>query len=313
MTSADQVSRLLALVPYLQRHSDADLDQTATDFGVTTDQLIADLKVLWYCGLPEGLPGDLIEIDMDAVDESGRIRLSNAEYLGRPMRFTPDEALSLVVALRAVAELAGEQDAKAVRSALAKLEAATGTSTAATVAVSGGAPGVRELLAAAIAEHKQVSFDYTDAALQPSHPVVAPVRLITNDGFGYLQAWNPQRSDWRSYRLDRIADVRSSDEAVPELGDPPDFDPSWWERSADAVAVTLTVTPKAAWITEYIPVQQVRRTDAGVEVELLVADPAWLRALVLRLGPDLLAAQPAPILASAVDAATEALAGYRAG
>lgn len=313
MTSADQVSRLLALVPYLHRHSDADLDQTATDFGITTDQLIADLSVLWYCGLPEGLPGDLIEIDMDAVAETGRIRLSNADYLSRPMRFTPDEALSLVVALRAVAELAGEQDAKAVRSALAKLEAATGTSTAATVAVAGGAPDVRELLAAAIAENRQVSFDYTDTALEPSHPVVAPVRLITSDGFGYLQAWNPQRADWRTYRLDRIAEVQLTGEAVPELGEPPEFNPSWWERSSDAVVVTLTVAPRAAWITEYIPVQQVRRSEAGVEVELLVADPAWLRALVLRLGPDLVAAEPAPILASAVAAAAEALAGYRAG
>ena len=124
-TSADQVIRLLSLVPYLQRNPDADLTETAARFGVSSEQLVEDLNVLWYCGLPGGLPGDLIEIDMDALEGSGRIRLSNADYLARPMRFTPDEALSLLVALRAVRELTGPSDTDGVDSALAKLESAT--------------------------------------------------------------------------------------------------------------------------------------------------------------------------------------------
>jgi proteasome accessory factor C len=313
MTSADQVSRLLALVPYLQRHPDADLAETASHFGIATQQLIADLGVLWYCGLPGGLPGDLIEIDMDAVAEAGKIRLSNAEYLSRPMRFTPDEALSLVVALRAVAELVGDDAAEAVRSALAKLEAAAGTPRSAVVAVVGGAAGVRELLAQAIAAKVQVEFDYIDSAREPSHPTVAPIRLITSDGFGYLQAWNPQREDWRTYRLDRIAEVAVTSHPIPALADPPEFGPNWLESSPDAVPVTLTVTDDAAWIAEYIPVQQVRRTDARVEIDLLVADPAWLRSLILRLGPALLAAAPEAVWGSVIDAANEALAGYRSG
>ena len=70
MTSAEQVARLLALVPYLQSHPDAELGPTAAGFGVTAQVLLSDLGVLWYCGLPGGLPGDLIEIDMDQVVES---------------------------------------------------------------------------------------------------------------------------------------------------------------------------------------------------------------------------------------------------
>lgn len=87
MTSSHQVPRLLALVPYLQAHPDADLTETAAVFDVTVRQLVADLKVLWFCGLPGGAPGDLIEVDMDAL-EQGTIRLTNAEFLSRPQRFT---------------------------------------------------------------------------------------------------------------------------------------------------------------------------------------------------------------------------------
>ena len=126
MTSTDQVARLLALVPYLQAHPDADVAGTAKMFGVTPRQLMSDLRVAWFCGLPGGLPGDLIEVDMDLVETEGRIRLSNADFLSRPLRFTPDEATSLVVALRVLAEIADPDTADAVASAMKKLEAAVG-------------------------------------------------------------------------------------------------------------------------------------------------------------------------------------------
>ena len=58
--SAQQVVRMLALVPYLQAHPDADLAATAQAFGVTPRRLLADLEVLWFVGLPGGMPGDLI-------------------------------------------------------------------------------------------------------------------------------------------------------------------------------------------------------------------------------------------------------------
>ena len=83
MTSSHQVSRLLALVPYLQHHPDAELAAVASDFGVSPKQVVSDLEVLWYCGLPGGLPGDLIEIDMDAVRAEGRIRLSLRSLVSR--------------------------------------------------------------------------------------------------------------------------------------------------------------------------------------------------------------------------------------
>lgn len=313
MTSADQVSRLLALVPYLQRHPDADLDETARDFGISTKQLLADLDVLWYCGLPGGLPGDLIEIDMDAVHDSGRIRLSNADYLARPMRFTPDEALSLIVALRAVRELAAALPEDGVDTALAKLERASGASVVPRVAVSTGPARVREELTAAIEDRQVVEFDYTDAGLEPSRPRVAPVRLLVSDGYGYLQAWNSDRDGWRTYRLDRIETVRRLDEPAEYPAERPDFDPGWLESSPEVRPVMLRLKPESAWIAEYIPVVAVRQSEQEVEVDLLVADSAWLRSVILRLGSGLIATVPPQAAASARAAAAEALAGYGAG
>ncbi|WP_278259638.1 hypothetical protein [Nocardioides convexus] len=59
------------------------------------------------CGLPGGLPDDLIDVDMDAIQTEqggaiteGMIRVENAEYLARPLRLSATEASAIIVALR---------------------------------------------------------------------------------------------------------------------------------------------------------------------------------------------------------------------
>jgi len=314
MTSAAQVPRLLALVPYLQAHPDAGVADTARVFGVSARQLVADLKVLWYCGLPGGLPGDLIEIDMDGVESEGRIRLTNAEYLSRPLRFSLDEALSLVVALRALREIAEESLAPAVASALAKLEAVVGGAEVPPVAVTlaGGDAGVRARLGDALASGVAVRLDYQGAGKPATRPLVDPARVVARDGYGYLDAWSRERGAWRRYRLDRIAAVELTDEPVGDHGAPPDDEGRWLDHRPDADLVTLTLAPAARWVTEYHPMESVTPTpDGGAVASLRVADPAWFRTLLLRLGPEVLAVDPPEAAAEAGRAAAEALERYR--
>ncbi len=312
-TSLEQVSRLLALVPYLQAHPDADLAATAAAFGVTPRRLLADLEVLWFVGLPGGMPGDLIDIDMDAVEEQGRISLSNAEYLSRPMRFTIEEVTSLIVALRAVREVTGGAAGEAVDSALAKLSSVAGAQESNRVgfAVATSEGAVRERLASAIAAGESVRLTYdgfTRAAT--TTPVVEPHRLSVRDGYVYLEGWSRDRDAWRTFRLDRIAAVEPAEGTVVERGEPPRFDGGWLEKRPEAALVTLTVTDRAHWISEYYPVRSVERYRRGWRVQLLVADPSWLRSLLLRLGPEVRAVDPPEAADSARAAASEALDLY---
>ena len=309
MTSASQVPRLLALVPYLQAHPDADLAQTASVFAVTQKQLVADLKVLWFCGLPGGAPGDLIEVDMDAL-ACGRIRLTNAEFLARPQRFTPEEALSLIVALRAIEEMADAELGPAVRSARAKLEAAVGGGAdRVDVDVSAGHEVIRGRLADAILAGTAIRLTYHGASRGvATEPVVDPAGLGTRDGYGYLTAWAHERSAWRTYRLDRIVAVEPTGEPVGDHGPAPALASGWLDQRPDAAEVTLDLRPAGHWITEYHPMVSVERLPGDiVRARLLVADPAWFRRLLLRLGPAVARVDPPEAAASAIEAAREAL------
>ena len=126
MTSQAQVRRLLSLVPYLRDHDGARMADVAQAFGISEATLRDDLNVLWMCGMPGLTPGDLIDIDMDAVDGEGVIHLSNADYLTRPLRLSAEEAMALVLGLQTLHEIAGPGDQDAVERALKKLEEAAG-------------------------------------------------------------------------------------------------------------------------------------------------------------------------------------------
>lgn len=62
------------------------------------------------------------------------------------------------------------------------------------------------LLAHAAADHREVLFTHTGAhGAQPRS--VEPVRLVFLSDRWYLHGWDRDRRDWRTFRLDRIADA----------------------------------------------------------------------------------------------------------
>jgi len=90
--TADRLSRLLALVPYLLAHPGIRLSDVAADFAVTPDQLREDLNLLWVCGLPGHGPGDLIDL---AWEEDDTVTVTHDAGMRRPLRLTTDEVTSM--------------------------------------------------------------------------------------------------------------------------------------------------------------------------------------------------------------------------
>jgi len=300
MTSGPQVTRLLTLVPYLLQRDWVDVATVASDFGVTPKQVLRDLEVLVMCGLPGGLPDDLIEIDLDVAREEGVVHLRNAP-MRRPLRFTSDEAMSLIVAVEAVRETADPATAAAAESVARKLSALVGGQTPrVSLGVEAGMSDVRLALTQAIGEGSRVCLTYDGAARrETTQPVVDPVRIDVIDGVSYLVAWAVKRKRWRTYRVDRIAAVTPTGEASDEHRAPPAK--KGWFLGKEGNVVTLDLDADAAWVTEYYPTRGVEPlSDGGVRVALPVGDPGWLTGLILRLGPHVRAVDPPKAAAGAL-------------
>ncbi|MDX6274792.1 MAG: proteasome accessory factor, partial [Frankiales bacterium] len=62
MSASNRLARLLAMLPWLTAHPGVTWADAAQEFGISESQLVDDLQLLFVCGLPGYLPGDLIDI-----------------------------------------------------------------------------------------------------------------------------------------------------------------------------------------------------------------------------------------------------------
>ena len=320
MTSgaADQLPRLLSLVPYLLRRPGARLADVAETFKVTEEQLSRDLALMYMCGLPGYFPGDLIEVD---ITSSGRITVSNADTIARPMRLSRDEALPLIVGLRMLADLPGLQDREAVDSVLAKLEDAAeevgAASTAVTVDVDATGPATHVLATVDEALHSRrrlrLSY-YVPSRDETTERDVDPMRMSVVDGRSYLEGWCRRAEAVRLFRLDRITAVTVLDLPAdpPPEAQPRDLEAGLFQPAPGDIRVVLELAPAGRWVAEYYPCESVEPLpDGGIRVELRTPELRWVRRLLLRLGGCARAIEPAELGSDVADDAAAALAAYR--
>jgi proteasome accessory factor C len=261
------------------------------------------------------MPDELI----DAYWEGGRVFVSNADAIARPLRLGRDEALTLMVGLRALAAVPGLGERDAIERAMAKLEAATGASAQAAARVEVSIDEFVEagLLAdarRAVEEHRRVHLRYLVPSRDEStERDVDPMRVVNIDARWYLEGWCHRAQDTRLFRMDRIEqlDVLGVDGTPPPDARLRDLDAGVFTPHDDDTLVTLSLRPGAAWVSDYYPVESVETHDDGSQVVTLrTADTPWLSRLLWRLGGLGTVVAPAEVALAVRDGARQALAAY---
>ena len=314
-TATKRLDRLLTMVPWLLNRQGIEIDEAAREFGVSAAQIEADLALLFLCGTPGGYHGDLIEAEW----ESGRVYLANADTIKRPLRLGVDEALALIVGLRALAAVPGIGERDAVVRALAKLEAATGSAAAGASRIQvvideGTGREAMALAQQALTAHRRVHLRYLVPGRDEStERDVDPLRVINFDAQWYLEGWCHRAEDVRLFRLDRVESLTILDEdgTPPAAAQPRDLDSGVFTPHPDDQLVRLALGPGAAWVADYYPTESVEvAPDGGVVMTLRTADTGWLRRLMWRLGSQATVLEPAELAAEVRRGASEALKAY---
>jgi proteasome accessory factor C len=317
VTSTERLQRLLALVPYVMNRKAVGLAETAAAFGVSERELVDDLNLLWCVELRA--PDPYCPIDLSY--EGGEIVVSQAESMGRPLRLAVDEASALLVALRMLAEVPGQQDRSALSRLIAKLEAAAGEAAAASSQVAvqvdipdEGAEGFATQIRAALLTRRRVHLRYyVPGRDEATERDVDPMRLLVVEGRPYLEGWCLRAEGMRLFRLDRVLGLEVLDvpSAPPAEAEPVDVDQGLFRPSPDDVLVELELTAAGRWVAEYYPCESVTELEEGrLRVVLRTPDTGWVRRLALRLGEDGRVISPVPLLAQVREAAAAALANY---
>ncbi len=118
----------------------------------------------------------------------------------------------------------------------------------------------------------------------------------------------------RIFRLDRIerAEVLDEPSSPPPDIELRDLSDGLYTPAPEHLHVTLRIAPAYAWVADYYPSDEVLEDSGQRQISLRVADPAWLRALVLGAAGQIEVLSPGWLADSIRAEATEALASYSA-
>jgi predicted DNA-binding transcriptional regulator YafY len=133
-----------------------------------------------------------------------------------PLLLDDEEAVAVAVGLRTAASVGVSGIEETSVRALAKLESLlparlrrrVGALGAATIAYPGTGPAVDAetlaVIAAAARDHERLRFRYRGRDDRDARRVVEPLRLVHTGRRWYLVAWDVDRGDWRTFRVDRM-------------------------------------------------------------------------------------------------------------
>jgi proteasome accessory factor C len=244
----DRLAFLLALVPYLLDNDGVPVAQAAAHFGVPEQRIRDAVELIAVSGVPGETkayqPGDLFDIDWDRLEQQDEIAITHQVALDDSPRFSAREAAALIAGLQYIAALPANADRETVATLTAKLTRGTNGAPAA-VAVEGGADTRLGEVRTAVAAGTVLVFDYLNGRDEREERAVEPLRVESVDESWYLRAWDRSRRALRTFRLDRMRDVRTTPDAAPERPEDIELPERIFQPSKQDRSVTIEVAEAA--------------------------------------------------------------------
>jgi len=285
----DKLTLLLTLVPYLVERGRVGVAEAAEHFGVTPEQLREAVTLIAVSGVPgqtrQYQPDDLFDIAWDSFEEDDEIELTHLVALDETPRFSAPEAAALIAGLQYVQALPENAERPAITALMSKL--ARGSSgTPSPLAVGGGRPDatlgvVRE----AIEAGRRLEFDYRSSRGESSRRTIDPLRIDSLDRDWYVRGWDHAREASRTFRIDRMSEVRVGDEPATEASRRVRVPDHLFEPSPDDVEVDVEVPAGAlALLGGFVDSQaRIVEHDGRLRLTLRLAHHRVLGPLASRL------------------------------
>jgi predicted DNA-binding transcriptional regulator YafY len=309
--------RVLRLLTLLQRRPVWTGPELAAELGVTDRCIRRDVERLRALGYPVNATQGV----------GGGYQLGAGQQLP-PLLLDDEEAIATAVSLRLAAggTVAGASEAALralakldqvmpprLRGEMRALQAATSTLTGGGVEVDGE---VLMTLARACRDSVRLTFEYAAREGETSCRTVEPVQLVATARRWYLMAWDTDREDWRTFRLDRMGEVEATTWRYRPRDHP---DPAAYVQQSVVAApyryvARVRVHAAATVLRDQIPPQVGSVEDESDGWSLLVIggdDLGWLAAHLARLGHEVEILEP-PELRDAAARMASALAAMAA-
>lgn len=262
---SETTSRVLQLLGLLQARRVWTGQELADRLGVTGRSVRRDIERLRDLGYPVHA----------SKGRDGGYQLGAGAALP-PLLLDPEEAVAMAVclglaaggsvagvgesALRALSKLDQVMPAR-LRSQVAAVHGATVTLTGGGT-VEAVSPDDLMTLARACRDHEHIRLGYTDIRGNSTQRRLEPYQLVTTGRRWYLLAYDRDRDDWRTLRLDRMADVNAAGTTFVARPAP---DPAEYVRRAITTSPYRYVARVRFWSSESQLAQVFSTASAQIE------------------------------------------------
>ena len=304
-TAAEQLRRVLHLIPRLADGEEHALVDVAAAIGVEPDQVLRDLA-----SISERFdsPGGFVE-GVSILVEDDTVCVTAHEFR-RPMRLTMAELCALELGLAMLRRERTPAEQAPIDRALERLRLAI-TQVPSNERFDGtrwadlndaGAAEHLSAMRAAIAARRKLELRYrAGGATETSERVVAPHSLVFAEQMWYLVA-SADDGALRFFRLDRTEAVRALDEGFErdERAGARVLEAGRAFASDTARRMTVRYSPRIArWVAEREGASLAG--DGSLTLEHPVADEAWAVRHVLQYGPDAEVLEPPEVRRAIVE------------
>lgn len=280
-SAVDRVTRVLDLVPFILENPGIEVSVLAKKFNVSEKQMLADLELIFLCGLPGYTPYELIDLTF----EDGMVTVIDPQVLDKPRLFNEIEAVVLHLGLSIIKNAI--DDPKKQKS-IADLQERIGAKFSAVTDVSfiTSRPRFYDLVSDSLRKVTALQLTYTSISRdEVSERIVLPKSIYLAQGNFYFTALDTRSNQIRHFRMDLIQSCRIATEVpisnfkLAEIDE--DFE--------------FKIRSRSKYLTE-------RYGDLFTEVtqegDIYVAqgrmsNSQWLKRLVLSNAPDLELLEPA--------------------
>jgi predicted DNA-binding transcriptional regulator YafY len=284
MASADRLLSLLSLLTVRGHWTAVELAERLEITERTVRRDIARLRELGYA------------VDSDPGLHGGYQMAAGSRL--PPLVLDDDEAMVIAMSLASVAAAGGERTGEAAVKALVKLDRILPPRLRerahALHAVTLGLTGTRlpatdtdalVVIALACERPERMRFEYLDASERVTSRHVEPYRLVFTSMRWYLVAFDRDRDDWRTFRVDRMSEIKPT--GIPfERGEVPDA------VAQVAAGVAVHAYDQVATIRFHMSLREVERQvprTVGVVAEVdgdtvlvkIGGDPDWVARFLL--------------------------------
>jgi proteasome accessory factor C len=314
LKAPDKLVFLLSFVPYLLEQRVVGVAEAAQHFGMSEEDIRDAVRLIATSGLPGSTgtyqPNDLFDIDWDSFEEDDVIVIVHHVAIDDAPRLSAREAAALIAGLQYLSASPENAGSASLASLMAKLTAGASAAPSRLAVAESEADASLSVIRRAVAEGRQLEFDYLNARGEAGRRRADPLRIISQDADWYLQAYCHTREDVRNFRVDRMSALVVTGEPIGDHSHRvvPD---TLFQGSDTDLDVVVDVAPETLpLLADYLADSRTHEVDGRLRLTLRLAHVHGLKRLVAGLPGLVTVVSPPEARAAVEDWAAAGLAGY---